>query len=189
MDIGTISTRYAKALLSFAKDEKKEAEVYKEMACLVKSFLENPELKNFLTNPIVSTEEKKKLLFAASGVNISNTTKSFIEFVVKKKKESYMHFIALSYHDLYQKSKKIISAEFISAEKVSEETIGRIIDIIKKNYKDSNVQLDVKVDSDLIGGFILRVDNNNKLDASVLGELKNMRKELKLENSYNYTKL
>lgn len=183
MDIGTISTRYAKALLAFAKDEKTENEVYQEMNCLAKSFSENPELKSFLVNPIILAEEKVKLLITASGINVTPTTERFIRFVIGKRKESYMHFICLSYQSLYHKSKKIVLAEIVSAEKMEKEPLLKIVEMIEESYKGNTIQLDVKVNPELIGGFVLSI-GNTKLDASVLGELKSMKKELKQLNLY-----
>ena len=65
MDIGTISSRYAKALFSLAKDKEQESRVYDDMKMLADSFSMEPELRGALSNPIVSVPEKVKLLTAA----------------------------------------------------------------------------------------------------------------------------
>ena len=44
MDIGTISSRYAKALFSLAKDKEQESRVYDDMKMLADSFSMEPEL-------------------------------------------------------------------------------------------------------------------------------------------------
>ncbi|MCS2854770.1 F0F1 ATP synthase subunit delta [Parabacteroides distasonis] len=67
MDIGTISSRYAKALFSLAKDKGQESRVYDDMKMLADSFSMEPELRGALSNPIVSVPEKVKLLTAAGG--------------------------------------------------------------------------------------------------------------------------
>ena len=54
MDIGTISSRYAKALFSLAKDKGQESRVYDDMKMLADSFSMEPELRGALSNPIVS---------------------------------------------------------------------------------------------------------------------------------------
>ena len=43
MDIGTISSRYAKALFSLAKDKEQESRVYDDMKMLADSFSMEPE--------------------------------------------------------------------------------------------------------------------------------------------------
>ena len=57
MDIGTISSRYAKALFSLAKDKEQESRVYDDMKMLADSFSMEPELRGALSNPIVSVPE------------------------------------------------------------------------------------------------------------------------------------
>ena len=71
MDIGTISSRYAKALFSLAKDKEQESRVYDDMKMLADSFSMEPELRGALSNPIVSVPEKVKLLTAAGGIEVS----------------------------------------------------------------------------------------------------------------------
>ena len=70
MDIGTISSRYAKALFSLAKDKGQESRVYDDMKMLADSFSMEPELRGALSNPIVSVPEKVKLLTAAGGIEV-----------------------------------------------------------------------------------------------------------------------
>ena len=181
MNAGIISNRYARALLLFAQNAQTEDRVYDEMLCLSTVYFDNPELKEFFDNPIASYEEKEKLLLLASGgeKNISPTTAQFVRFVVAKGKERMMQFIALAYQNLYREEKKIVSAQIVSAKEMSEANLQKIVQMIERKYnlEDSSLQLDVKTNPDLIGGFVLRV-GNDKLDASVSGELNVVRRKI-----------
>jgi F-type H+-transporting ATPase subunit delta len=182
MDIGAISTRYAKALLGFAQDQGTEDAVYKEMQTLSQSFFDMPDIKSVFDNPLITLEKKAKvLIIAAGGDEISQTTKDFIHFVMQKKKESFMFFISMSYQRLYRKSKNIISAEIVSAQELNDKAIAEIISIIKKNFKgEKSVLLDKKVDESLIGGFVLTIEKNKRLNLSIAGELQALKRDLKL---------
>ena len=57
MDIGTISSRYAKALFSLAKEKGLETRVYDDMKMLADSFSREPGLRVALGNPILPAEE------------------------------------------------------------------------------------------------------------------------------------
>ena len=57
MDIGTISSRYAKALFSLAKEKGLETRVYDDMKMLADSFSLEPGLRVALGNPILPAEE------------------------------------------------------------------------------------------------------------------------------------
>ena len=69
MDIGVISVRYARALLKSATDQKLEDAVYQEMQLLAKSYVEVPQLRQTIDNPMFSKEKKEALLLTAVGVS------------------------------------------------------------------------------------------------------------------------
>ena len=66
MNTGIVASRYAKALLRFAEDNKEDACVYQEMLQLHRSFQQVNTLTATLLNPIFSNEKKVELLTAAS---------------------------------------------------------------------------------------------------------------------------
>ena len=61
MDIGLISVRYARALLKAGTETNLEDKVYQEMMTLSESYLNVPELKFTIDNPMLSKEKKGKL--------------------------------------------------------------------------------------------------------------------------------
>ena len=103
MDIGTISSRYAKALFSLAKDKEQESRVYDDMKMLADSFSMEPELRGALSNPIVSVPEKVKLLTAAGGIEVCELYTRFINLVLAHKRETLLPLIAYIYIHLYRK--------------------------------------------------------------------------------------
>jgi len=166
--------------------------VYKEMKSLSDVFLGNRELKSFFENPIVTSEEKIKILAITAGKvkgkNISQTTENFLRFIVEKKRDNFVLFMAMSYMELYRKAKNIISAEVTSVQKLDEKTFSALLACIEKDYPSKTIQLNTKIKEELIGGFVLNVENE-KLDASVLGELNAIRKELMLYHDGNASKV
>ena len=67
MDIGVISVRYARALLKSATDAKIEQQVYTEMQQIAKSYIEVPQLRSTIDNPMLSKDKKEALLLTAAG--------------------------------------------------------------------------------------------------------------------------
>ena len=90
MDIGVISVRYARALLKSATDQKLEEKVYQEMMTIAKSYLEVPQLRQTIDNPMLSKDKKQMLLLTAVGEKPSELTKSFIQLVLKEDRENVM---------------------------------------------------------------------------------------------------
>ena len=81
MDIGTISSRYAKALFSLAKDKEQESRVYDDMKMLADSFSMEPELRGALSNPIVSVPEKVKLLTWILMIRVLQMYEKILKFI------------------------------------------------------------------------------------------------------------
>ncbi len=90
MDIGVISVRYARALLKSATDAKIEDAVYTEMQQLAKSYVEVPQLRFTIDNPMLSKDKKEALLLTAVGKKPSALTKAFIQLVLKEDREGVM---------------------------------------------------------------------------------------------------
>ena len=88
MDIGVISVRYARALLKSATDAKIEADVYKEMQTMAKTYAEVPQLRQTIDNPMLSKDTKQTLLLTAVGEKPCELTKAFRGFSDKLLKGS-----------------------------------------------------------------------------------------------------
>ena len=101
MDIGIVSVRYAKALLKYALEQKEENIVYNEMDTLSQVYLNTPELRQMIENPLLSNGDKMKILCKATGVNPCETTQNFFSLVIRKRRTTIMPFIANSYKSLY----------------------------------------------------------------------------------------
>ena len=127
MNNGKISIRYAKALLSSAKEAKVEEKVYSEMVALESAFSQIDLLKQAMSNPTLTKEEKIKLLNSIFNNKTSNLTKSFISLVVDHGREDYFYRIALSYQDLYRKDKNIVVTPLTTAVEADDKIKKQII--------------------------------------------------------------
>ena len=87
MDIGVISVRYARALIKAALGMKLEDQVYQEMQTLYKSYIDVPELRFTIDNPMLSKDKKQALLITALGKEPTELSKKFIALVLKEDRE------------------------------------------------------------------------------------------------------
>jgi len=176
MDIGTVSVRYAKALLKYSIELQEEDLVYQEMDLLSKVYLNAPQLRQMIENPAISSEGKLDLLQKAVGNDPSKATKSFLNLVVEKRRTTMLQFIANSYVDLYLKHKNITSSRLIVSSEVSENFVDKMRKIVEKNT-NSQVVLNVEKDPTIGGGFVLEY-GTYRIDASISSQIKNIRKSL-----------
>ena len=177
MDIGVISVRYARALLKSATDQKLEDAVYQEMQLLAKSYVDVPQLRQTIDNPMLSKDKKEALLLTAVGGQPTNLTNAFIQLVLKEDREPVMQFIANSYVTLYRKQKNVIRGRLITAARVSPATEQKMRQMVESKT-NGTVEFETEVNPDLIGGFILEYDTY-RMDASVKAKLNNILQALK----------
>ena len=174
MNSGIISTRYARALLMSAKENKSADKVYAEMAAMGVAFGAYPEIKAMLSSPTVTPSEKCELLMAVAGSKASKETQNFISFVVNEGREDYMPAIARMYEQIYRKENNIVISTLTSAAELPESSVESMKKFIAKLSGSKNVEVRTTIDSSIIGGFLLDIDSS-RLDASIKGQLNQLK--------------
>lgn len=178
MDIGIISVRYARALLKSATDANNEDTVYQEMMLMAKSFLEVPELRQTIDNPMLPKDKKEMLLLTAiGGRQVSVQSQAFIALVLREGRENMIQFMANSYVTLYRKQKNIIRGKLTTAVAVSPAVEQKMRQMVESKTQGT-VEFETEVDSDIIGGFILEYDTY-RMDSSVKSKLNSILNTLK----------
>jgi F-type H+-transporting ATPase subunit delta len=177
MDIGIISVRYARALLKSAIDKKLGEQVYDEMTTLAKCYIEVPQLRFTIDNPMLAADKKQELIETACGGEVSSLTKAFIALVLKENREKFLQFMANSFVGLYRKQKNIISGRLITAAPVSPAIEQKMRQMVESRT-NGTVEFETEVNPEMLGGFILEYDTY-RLDASVQTQLRNILAQLK----------
>ena len=175
MNESQISVRYAKALFLSAAEHQQLDTVYKDME-LLSDTCKLEDFQYMLEMPSLQASQKYKLIDSVFKKHLSNLSISMINLVIKNKREVYLPGIARNFGDLYRKSKGICTATLVTAGPVDDAAMKSIRDLIKKTY-DADVELTSSVDGDVIGGFVLTIENI-QYDASIASSLRKMKKQL-----------
>ena len=165
MNTGAISMRYARALLMFANESGVAPQVYQEALTLRKSFRQVPELKSALEKPVMTRENKCRVLIQAAGGEITKQMQKFIELVLNEKREKYLVGINQAFIDLYRKQEKIRVGKLTTAVPIAPEEVERIRQIVVQSA-GGTAEFVTKVDPSIEGGFIFEI-NTYRLNASV----------------------
>ncbi len=175
MNESQISVRYAKALFQSAAEQGLLDQVYKDMEVLT-STCKLDDFQYMLEVPTLQPSQKISLVGDIFEKNISKLSLSMVNLVIKNKRESFLPGIARNFKGLYRKEKGISTASLVTAQAVSEAEMDGIRKLIKNAY-DSEVEMTTVVDGDVIGGFILTIEDM-RYDASVASNLKKLKKQL-----------
>ena len=175
MNTGAISMRYARALLMFANEADVAAKVYQEALTLRKSFREVPELKSAIEKPVMTRENKYRVLIQAAGGEITKQMQKFIDLVLQEKREKFLVGINQAFIDLYRKQEKIRVGRLTTAVPIAPEEVERIRKIVVESA-GGTAEFATMVDPSIEGGFIFEI-NTYRLNASVADQMRRIKQQ------------
>jgi len=175
MNESQISVRYAKALFQSAREKNQLDQVYEDMDLLAQTCALD-DFQYVLLMPAMKPGRKCEVVGKVLEKEVSALSMSLINLVIQNKRGAYLPAIARNFRDLYRKAKGIQSATLVTALPVDEGAMKRIQDLIKKAY-ETDVELIAAVSKDIIGGFVLTIEDM-QYDASVATNLRKLRKQL-----------
>ncbi len=176
MNSSRISVRYSKAIFNSAIEKKLLNEVYQDMI-FITELCKLPEMKELLASPIIVPTKKKDILHKVTENNIQKISLYLLDLVVKNGRENYLPAIAREFIRKTKEYNGITESVLTTAVKVDEKIRKQVIDLITGIFK-TKVELKEMVDKDIIGGFILRIEDSY-IDASIRNKLRKIEKELK----------
>ncbi|MDR0794243.1 MAG: ATP synthase F1 subunit delta [Chitinophagaceae bacterium] len=183
MQNSRLSGVYAKSLIDLAVEKNQLEPVFADMQYLQAVCKASPEFTRVLDSPIINADKKQKIVTAVTKKNIGKITIAFITLLIKKGREGYLSQIASAFLAQYNKLKGIHVVQLTTAKEASETLKKSIVAKLKSEAGLETVQLETIVKPDIIGGFILEYDNN-LLDASVLRDLRDIKKQFHEEALY-----
>jgi F-type H+-transporting ATPase subunit delta len=182
MNESKISVRYSKALFQTAVEKNILDKVFHDMLFIHEICLME-ELKEVLSSPVIVPSRKTAIFHGILDKNVEKITISFVELLIKNGRESFLPAVARVFRDETLKYKGITQTSLTTAMPVDDNTRKKISDFVSKVFK-TKVELIENVDNEIIGGFILKI-NDNFIDASVRNKLRKIKKELSVRVSGN----
>ncbi|MBG8553210.1 ATP synthase F1 subunit delta [Hymenobacter guriensis] len=171
-----VASRYAKSLLDLAEERGTLAQVKEDMDLFSKTLDENRDLRLLLRNPIVNHDKKLAILRAVFGGKVSDLTEKFFTIVTQKNRESALEFIGSEFRTQYNQLRGVQTAEVTTATPLDAPTRLQVVQMVREQTGLQQVTLTEKVDASLIGGFVLRV-GDQQIDDSVRYRLRKLRSE------------
>ncbi len=175
MNDSKISVRYSKALFQSALEKNIVDKVMTDMAFILE-ITRLPEMREFLESPIIPPSKKAEIFRNLLKGNVQETTITLVELLVKNGRESFLSAIARAFIHETRIHKGITEAVLTTAVPVDEKVRNQISELVADTFS-TKVELSEVIDPEIIGGFILRVDDNY-IDASLKNKLRKVRKEL-----------
>ncbi len=177
-----LAARYAKSIIDLAVEQNQLENLHTDLKFLQSLCKQSKDLVAVIKSPIIAADKKISILEAITNGKISKLTASFNNLLVKKGRENILPEILDAAIEQYNAIKGIYKVKLTTAQPISDELRTSIEDKVKTEAGLANVELETGVRDELIGGFVLEF-NNNLVDASVLRDLKDIRKQFR-DNVY-----
>ena len=175
MNESKITTRYAKGLFKVAQEQNILERIDKDLS-LVAQTLNLPEFESFLNSPVIPISQKQQGVAELFKDKIHQYTLIFLLLIIENRREHFLDLIIRDFHKLYKQALNITEVELTTAVELDPQLKQEFIKILSKVTR-SNVELDHKVDEQIIGGFIIRIEDK-QLDASIASQLSKLKKHI-----------
>jgi len=176
MNEGIITARYSKALYQLGEEEDKIEKLKHDINIILTTIEDSPDFKKFISSPIIKEKIKIKVLEEIFSGHLEPITVNFLKLLTTNKRENLLPYICLYFIRYYKEKKGIKEAILTTATPLDKEYLKLINKIIKKKL-NINIDLKERLDTSIVGGFKLRIEDN-QIDASISTKLQKLKSDL-----------
>lgn len=170
-----VASRYAKSLIELAIEKGVQEEVHNDIELFNATVAGSRELQLVLSSPIIKSDKKMSILKALFGGKINEMTMAFFQIISRKGREAVLVPIAKAFHEQYNQHKGMGSATVTTTFALNDD-LRKEFKAIAKEIGGKDVELEEKVDENLIGGYILKV-GDRQIDESINRRLKELKRQ------------
>jgi F-type H+-transporting ATPase subunit delta len=174
--ITPLARAYALSLLELAEKHNAAQTIGQELEEVAKVVDSDPRLHNFFSNPAIGEADRARVLEKAFRGRVSDLLLNTLLVMNRKGRLALLTQISGAYAELLQERQGIIEVDVFVAERLSPDQLEQVRQKVGAALKREAV-VHQYVDSSLIGGLLLRVEDR-LLDASVRAQLRAVRRQL-----------
>jgi F-type H+-transporting ATPase subunit delta len=174
----TAATRYARALLEVAVNEKADLDqVERELASVVDLFTQHKALAQALLNPVVPVPRKRAAMDAltARGQLLPMVSKLLL-LLAERDRLVLLPDLLQSYRDRLLDYRNVVRAEITTTTPLPADRL-KAVEASLARASGRTVTLSAKVDPAIIGGVVTRI-GSTIYDGSVVRQLQRMKEKL-----------
>lgn len=169
--IGSIVEPYAAALMSIAQSHDLTEKFGEDVRTILEMWESSEQLRSILTNPLVNPEVKKGVLRQITQDRTDSYVQRFVFLLVDRGRIQFLDGVCQTYLSLLRELNQTVLAEITSAVELTEDERRAIAERTKAMTNARDVELQTRIDPDLIGGVIIQV-GSQVIDASLRGQLR-----------------
>lgn len=167
----TIAEPYAQALMALAQSQNLTEPFGHECRTLTSLLEQSPDLQGLINSPVIKDTEKKAIFKQMMERTANPYFLNFVMLLIDKRRIMFLAPICQQYLTLLRKFTNTVLAEVTSAQELSDRQCRDVSDKIKELTGAQGVEIQTKIDPELIGGVTIKV-GSQVFDASLRGQLR-----------------
>ena len=177
-----MNNAYFESLFELGIENNNLDSIFASFSSFIDLLIEDVNFKNFLLSPVLETEDKIQVIEKLHG-HLNKEFLYFIEVILKYDAIKDIEDIYLDFKDKYFKYTNKLEVLILTSEHLGEDKLLKIRALLDKNYPDKELYIKEKIDSSLVQGLKIYVDNKS-IGSSIKEELENLKKEILVDGKY-----
>lgn len=136
-------------------------------------YLLTKELQTAFLNPVISKKVKHNMIDRIFDPKLNH----FLKVMCDYDSMGFLPQVLEEYYKVYQQEKDILAVSFYYVTEPSKKQMEQMIAYLAKKFPKKKVQIKMKQQPELVGGFILRV-GDYEMDWSIKGRFKRLEQNL-----------
>ena len=178
MSITTIARRYAEAIADVAVAQNQVEQIDAELNTFAQMMKSNRELYDVFASPVLSGEQKSKVLNAlVEHTKPSPTTTNLLKVMLNNYRLHNLDAVYQQFQREINERKGLLAAEVTTAQALSSDEQNLLSQRLQE-LTGKQVQVQFKTDATLIGGVITKI-GSVEYDGSIRTQLETVKQKLK----------
>ncbi len=171
--LNTITTPYAEAFLQVASTRNEVEEVVDQAKAVLSIWNDCSELSEAMGSPVLEVNSKKAALEKLFAKQVNPSFLNLMKLLADRQRIGLLNAVLERLLELYREQRNIALATVTSASPLNSEQQAELLKKIQSVAGTDNLELNLKVDPSLIGGFIVNV-GSKVIDASLAGQVRRL---------------
>ena len=161
---------YAEALFDLSQSTQLVQKTHQDLQNILSTMQESEHLSVFLANPLISTDDKKKVLSVLFLDQVSSSVLNFLFILIERRRIHLIESIVNCYTCLINQLNATTSVVVYTAYLLNEEQEKVLKEKLEIITKAKQIELVIEIKPDLIGGFVVKM-GSKVIDFSISGQL------------------
>ena len=171
--LNTITTPYAEAFLQVAESRNEVEKIVEQSKSVLELWSQSSDFSDAMASPVLEVETKKEVLEKIFSKKVTPSFLNLLKLLADRKRIGYLDSVLERMLELYREQRNIALATITSATALNDDQQEEILKTVQSVAGTNNLELELKVDPNLIGGFIVNV-GSKVIDASLSGQVRRL---------------